>query len=250
MRVQSMDRKQVKGFLDSFEVRLRSTMRQAERGSGKSVLQLVIEIQKEASASRDKAKAHLKQPEAAFLNSFVAPAINAELVAAGYSPSEARELLLAESYNALTKIAGGPAARPVGFPFEKKMAVSARAIYDQWADPKKKQPFIQPYPDLAIRAPYGIVIEGKYFRSGSLEYAERQLVTAIHETLFYLGVPEVEERGRIWSYRYACLVAFDASPDGSLLKAWKALRKLHDQFWRSANLKVILIGEQEITGQP
>lgn len=249
MNTQIMDRKQAKTFLDSLEAGLQLRLRQAVRESGKAVSQAVIEIQKDAAASKDKAKAHLKQPEAAFLNSFVAPAINAELVAAGYSSSGALELLLAESYNALTTIAGGPAARPVGFPFEKKMAVSARAIYDKWADPKKKQPFIQPYPDLAIRAPYGIVFEGKYFRSGSLEYAERQLVTAIHETLFYLGVPEVEEKGRIWSYRYACLVAFDASPDGNLLKAWKALRKLHDQFWRSANLKVILIGEQETAGQ-
>ena len=243
-----MDPEQAKRFLDSLEARLQSRLREAERESGRSVTQLVAEIRKDGAASKDKAKAHLKQPEAAFLNSFVAPAINAELVAAGYSPSEARELLLAESYKALSDISSGPAARPVAFPFEKKMRVSERTIYDRWARKAGEQPFKQPYPDLAIRAPYGIVLEGKYFRSGSLEYAERQLVTAIHETLFYLGVPEVEARNRTWSYRYACLVAFDASTDGALLAAWNGLKDVRQKFWECANLKVIVIGQREVAG--
>jgi hypothetical protein len=241
-----MDRMRARTFLDSLEARLRSTLRQVERESGKSVSQLVIEIQEDAAASKDKARAHLKQPEAAFLNTWVAHAINDELVAAGNSPSKARELLLAESYKALPDISSGPAARPIAFPYEKKMRVSERAIYDRWVRKTDEQPFKQPYPDLAIRAPYGIVFEGKYFRSGSLEYAERQLVAAIHETLFYLGVPEVEARGRIWSYRYACLVAFDASRGVSLLAAWNGLKDVRQKFWECANLKVVVIGERDI----
>jgi hypothetical protein len=248
MNVQIMDREQAREFLDSLEARLRLRLRQAERDEGKSIPQQVIQIQKEAAASKDKARAHLKQPEAAFLNTWVAPAINAALVAAGSSPSEASDLLLAESYKALSDISAGPAARPIAFPFEKRMRVSERAIYDRWARKKDEQPFKQPYPDLAIRAPYGIVFEGKYFRSGSRDYAERQLVAAIHEALFYLGVPEVEARGRAWSYRYACLVAFDASNDGALLAAWNGLKNVRQKFWECANLKVIVIGQQEMAG--
>lgn len=243
---QIMDRMQAKTFLDSLEARLRSSLRQAERGSGKSVSKQVVEIQKHAVASKNKAKAHLKQPEAAFLNTWVAPAISNELVTAGLRPSEARELLLAESYTGLSEISSGPAARPVAFPFEKKMRVSERTIYDRWAGRTNEKPFKQPYPDLAIAAPYGIVFEGKYFRSGSLEYAERQLVAAIHEALFYLGVPEVDARGRAWSYRYACLVAFDASTNGALLAAWNGLKDVRQKFWDCANLRVIVISEREL----
>lgn len=242
MSAQIMEREKAKEFLDSLAARLGANLRHAEHDSGKSVAQQVIEIQRDAAASKEKAKGHLKQPEAAFLNSFVAPAINAELVAAGHSPSEARALLLAESYTALSDISSGPAARPVAFPFEKKLRVSERTIYDRWARKTDEQPFKQPYPDLAIRAPYGIVFEGKYFRSGSQDYAERQLVTAIHEALFYLGVPEVEKRGRSWSYRYACLVAFDASAGRELVNAWKRLGPVQQKFWECANLKVILLG--------
>ena len=248
MSAQNLDRGQVKEFLDALETRLREHLRRDVQYKAKSVAQQVIEIQKDAAASKDKAKAHLKQPEAAFLNTWVAPAIHDTLIANTNSEKEARELLLAESYKALAGISSGPAARPLAFPFEKKMKVSDRAIYDRWTRKKEEQPFKQPYPDLAIRAPYGIVFEGKYFRSGSQDYAERQLVTVIHEALFYLGVPEVEARGRTWSYRYACLVAFDASTDDALLGAWNRLKDVRQKFWECANLKVILIGEPEIAG--
>lgn len=248
MSAQIMDRRQAKDFLDSLAAQLRARLRQSERESGLSVSQLVLEIQKNAVASKDQARAHLKQPEAAFLNTWVAPAIFDMLIASGLSEGKARDLLLAESYKALSGISSGPAARPVAFPFEKKMGVPTRAIYDRWARKTGEQPFKQPYPDLAIRTPYGIVFEGKYFRSGSLEYAQRQLVTAIHEALFYLGVPEIEARGRAWSYRYACLVAFDASTDGALLAAWNGLKEVRQNFWECANLTVIVIGEREIAG--
>ena len=248
MNVPILDRGQAKTFLDSLEARLRSRLREAVRDQGKSIAQQVIDIRKEAAASKDKAKAHLKQPEAAFLNTWVARAINDVLIAGGSTEEMARELLLTESHKALADISSGPAARPIAFPFEKKMGVSARAIFDRWTRRSEEQPFKQPYPDLAIRAPYGVVFEGKYFRSGSRDYAERQLVTAIHESLFYLGVPEIEARGRTWSYRYACLVAFDASSDGAMVTAWNRLKVLHKKFWECANLKVIVIGEREIAG--
>ena len=248
MNAQNLDKDTVSGFLEMLDRQLRERLRQAVRDGGKSISQQVIDIRKDAAELKDKVKAHLKQPEAAFLNSWVAPAIHAALTSQGLSEKMAHELLLAESYAALKKFASGPAARPVAFPFDKKMGVSARTVYDRWIGKTKEQPFKQPYPDLAVRAPYGIVFEGKYFRSGSRDYAERQLVTAIHESLFYLGVPETEARGRAWSYRYACLVAFDASSDGALASAWNRLKEVRQKFWECANLKVIMIGEQEIAG--
>jgi len=246
MSATNLEKGQVEKFLAALASQLRDQLRRAVRDQSKSISQQVIDIRKAAAESKDRVRACLKQPEAAFLNTWVAQAINETLILDGSTQETARELLLAESYTGLTKVASGPAARPVAFPFEKKMRVSERAIYDRWTRKSGEQPFKQPYPDLAIRAPYGIVFEGKYFRSGSRDYAERQLVAAIHEALFYLGVPEVEARGRTWSYRYACLIAFDASSDGALLAAWNRLKEVRQKFWECANLKVIMIGEQEI----
>ena len=186
-------RKQAHVFLTGLEGRLRTTLKEAERRDGMPVAKQIEAIS--LRAREETAKRHLKSPEAAFLNTWVAPALNEQLRAGGLSESEARAALLAESYTALKSISGGPAARPVAFPFEKKMGVPAGDIYDRWAGRSGGQPFTQPYPDLAVRhESYQIVFEGKYFRSGSLKYAERQLVAAIHESLFYLGVPEISAR--------------------------------------------------------
>jgi len=71
-------------------------------------------------------------------------------------------------------------------------------------------------------------------------------VRAVSLEHWRLGLPEVEARGRAWSYRYACLVALDASSDGAPHAAWNRLRDVRQKYWECANLKVILIGEQEI----
>lgn len=248
MSTERLGRNQIEVFLNAFDQQLRARLRQAVRGQGKSISQQVIDIRKDAVESKDKTKAHLKQPEAAFLNTWVAYSINEALILGGSTTKRARELLLAESYKALADISWGPAARPVEYPLGKQMGTTARAVYDRWVTGTKKKgrPFQQPYPDLAVGAPYGIVFEGKYFRSGSQDYAERQLVAAIHEALFYLGIPEIEGHVRTWSYRYACLVAFDASIDGALLAAWNRLKDVRQKFWDCANLKVIVISEREL----
>jgi hypothetical protein len=129
------------------------------------------------------------------------------------------------------------------------MNAKPRDIYDRWARPKDGQEaFPTTWPDLAIRRPHQIVFEGKYFKSGSLELAERQLVSAIHEALFYLGVPAISANGRDWGYDYACLVAYDASRDQTLVQAWNNLSKLHARFWDDANLHVIIIGATQLDG--
>ena len=240
------NRDQARQFLAGFEERLRGNLRLSEReGEGNTIAEQIEQIR--AHARDDKKNRHLKAPEAAFLNHWVAPALFEQLRAVGLNESDAKAALLAESYTALKDIAGGPAARPVAFPFEKKLGVSAGDIYERWSGRSGGQPFTQPYPDLAIRhESYQIVFEGKYFRSGSLKYAERQLVAAIHEALFYLGVPEIKARDREWGYNYACLVAFDASPDATLLTAWNNLKGTKAKFWECANLHVVLIGARAV----
>jgi hypothetical protein len=241
-------RDEAKQFLTGFEERLRESLRLSEQAAeGKAITEQIEQIR--AHAREDEKKKHLKFSEAAFLNHWVAPALFEQLRVVGLDDSEAKAALLAESHSSLKKISGGPAARPEAFPFEKKMGVPAGDIYDRWVGRSGGQPFTQPYPDLAVRHPsYRIVFEGKYFRSGSLKYAERQLVAAIHESLFYLGVPEIKARDREWGYAYACLVAFDASPDATLLTAWNNLKGTRSKFWDWANLHVILIGAHKITG--
>jgi hypothetical protein len=42
---------------------------------------------------------------------------------------------------------------------------------------------------------------------------------------------------------YSCLVAFDASPKGTLRAAWRALDAMvRKSFWDSANIYVIILG--------
>ena len=182
---------------------------------------------------------HLRQWEAAFLNTWVPPAIVEVLHQWGVA--NPRKALLAESHAGLADFSVGTPARLKPFPFQKRMGIKAADIYQRWQGPTGNV-FIQPCPDFATLAPQPIVFEGKYFRSGSLEYAQRQLVAAIHETLFYLGVPALSSKVREWNYDYACLIAYDASESGNFRQAWENISKLKDKFWDEANLFVIVLG--------
>ena len=51
-----------------------------------------------------------------------------------------------------------------------------------------------------------------------------------------------------WGHKYPCMVAFDASPDATLVAAWKGLKGTRSKFWECANLHVILIGADEVAG--
>jgi hypothetical protein len=105
----------------------------------------------------------------------------------------------------------------------------------------------QSCPDFALRKPFAhsIVFEGKYFARGSKEYAARQLVADLYQAFFYRGLPSVEatKRGHPeWDYDYACLLAFDASPAGSLKDAWDSLgSSVKKSFWEGANIFVMII---------
>ena len=233
-----VNRDQARQFLEDVRTRLEVRLYESEASEGTSIAKQIEQIR--IAARQDAQRKHLKAPEAAFLNTWAVQALRDQLLAQGLSTAEAKAALLAESHAAFPEIVGGPAARPMAFPFTKAMNAKSRDIYDRWAGRKGSQtPFPTTWPDLAIRQPHRIVFEGKYFESGSLEFAERQLVSAIHEAVFYLGVPAVNARGREWGYDFACLVAFDASEDGALLSAWSYLQA-EVAFWESANLFVIV----------
>ena len=83
-----------------------------------------------------------------------------------------------------------------------------------------------------------------YFPSGSLDYAQRQLITDIYQTFFNRGLPRLApaKKHPEWKYGYACLMAYDASPKGTLAAAWTALPlQTRRSFWEGANLYVMVL---------
>ncbi len=191
---------------------------------------------------------HLRGPEAAFLNGHVIPALFNAIRAEGLSDSEARRALLNENHPSLPQYSVDSPARTVRHPFTKAVGASPVEIYKRWADPKDTKALVQSCPDFALRAPFAhsIVFEGKYFSQGSPELGRRELVRDIYQAFFYRGLPSVEEtrRGRAaWEYEYAVLLAYDASPQGTLRAAWNALpAKVRNGFWEGANLYVMILG--------
>jgi len=203
-------------------------------------------IVREAKTS-DSSK-HLRLPEAAFLNSYVLPALHRYLIgSAGLSLENAREALLNEYHRTMPAISAHSPIRAERHPFKKSLGANPEAIYRQWKDPEQNFGLTQSCPDFALRAPFphSIVFEGKYYASGSSDFARRQLVTDLYQAFFYRGLPKVEatKRGHPeWNYDYACLVAFDASPKGTLEAAWKDLEpKVRKSFWDGANIYVMIL---------
>lgn len=231
----------IKGFLKVVERKLADALRAAESTGPvpEQVERMVRAARKAGGAS------HLRLPEAAFLNTWLAPVLYEVLRDRGIeSPSN---LLLAESHAQLRPFCSGTAARLRPFPFDKQWKSGPEAIFERWRGPTDKA-FSRPCPDFAIRNPFRVVIEGKYFRRGSLQVAKQELVESIYEALFYLGVPRSGSGAREWWYDYACLVAYDASEEQTLATAWNLIEPMHGQFWTDANLYVMVIGRTPTRG--
>lgn len=200
-----------------------------------------------ADAKSDPRKKHLRLPEAAFLNHFVLPALFAELTgSAGLSDDEAKDALLNEYHRSMPDISRRSPIHALRHPFKKMLGISAEAIYRQWMKPEKGDGLTQSCPDFALRTPFphSIVFEGKYFRSGSRAYASKDLVADLYQAFFYRGLPKTEtKKGRPgWDYDYACLLAFDASRDGTLRAAWDDLNlTVRRSFWEGANIYVMIL---------
>jgi hypothetical protein len=169
----------------------------------------------------------------------------------GRSP---RDFILAEDY-ALAKedsadlMCGTPTWEP-GHPFHKAIATSAKDLYARWSgqDPKgPKSTFGAVCPDLALLAPYRVVFECKYFTQPGEQNAVSQLVSGLYEAFFYramptapLGTPGLKHG---WDYEYACFLAYDATNNRRLRKAWDALKDTRNRFWDQANIYVMILPE-------
>jgi hypothetical protein len=198
------------------------------------------------------ARRHLHGPEGAFLNGFVLPALS--LAIRSYpscsTDTNAKQAMLNEYHPSMPEISSHTPARTLKHPFTKILGANARQIYTRWADEGSNSSLVQSCPDFALREPFPhkIVFEGKYFAKGGSQHAQRALVENLYQAFFYRGLPYVPEtvKGRAaWDYDYACLLAYDASPTGSLKQVWKDLpARVRHGFWTGANIYVMIRGGQ------
>lgn len=198
------------------------------------------------SAKGDDGAPHMRRPEEAFLNTYVIPRLFSDLKSAcGLSEEQAKLALLSENFRHMRKMCSGTPARTIGHPFDKSFAPDPREIFRHWQIGKANS-LRRSCPDFAVRSPcpFSIVFEGKYFERGSIAKAESELVSNIYQAFFYRALPKVEEtKGRpAWDYEISCLLAYDASPEGTLKAAWDSLSPaIKAGFWDGANLYVMLI---------
>ena len=232
-------------FLVAFHTRLETEL----------VSPATIEADIRASVRDAKAhhsRRHLRLPESAFLNGYVIPRLYSQMQSElKLSDEAAKHSLLNEYYPSMGEYSTHSPASTFKHPFSKGLGTGARQIYNRWMKRPgaKGSPQIQSCPDFAIGspAPFHIVFEGKYFANGSLEYAERELATDIYQAFFYRGLPQApEKKGRAaWDYAFACLLAYDASPHGTLKAAWHALpQAVREGFWKGGNVYVMILGGQ------
>jgi hypothetical protein len=201
-----------------------------------------------AAAKTDDNQTHLRGPEAAFLNGQAIPILFDMLQAGGLSMGQARRALLNENHRTMPEFSCQSPVRWEQHPFRKILRGSTRDIYQGWTNLDKGHGLAQSCPDFSLRDPFphSILFEGKYFPRGSLEFAQRQLVELIYQAFFYRGLPGLAASKRLrhpeWSYDYACLLAYDASPTGTLSSAWKGLdARTQRSFWAGANVYVMIL---------
>ncbi len=147
----------------------------------------------------------------------------------GLTAEDARHAVLSESYRSQPKLASGSPVRPGAHPFRKVIAASPRKIIEIWRGRAGVKPLARnSCPDLALRTPvpYRTVFEAKYHTEGNPTSAEAELVRIIYQGFFYLGLPHLPETDghAAWDYEFACVLAYDATPDGVMLRAWESLR--------------------------
>jgi hypothetical protein len=202
----------------------------------------ISDLVRESQASRS--DRHLAHPESAFLNYFIVKVIHEFLsVQQRLGDEDARKALLSESYRHFRKFTSGTPAGSQGHPFTKVIGMKPRAIIEQW---KSSEPGYSNCPDMALRSPcpHKVVIEGKYFPKGGLQAAETTLVTGIYQAFFYRSLPTVPETSKhaAWDYNYACLLAYDATEQAALLKAWNSLnKKVRKSCWEGAHVYVMIL---------
>jgi hypothetical protein len=177
----------------------------------------------------------------------LAPIIYKLLSRKGMGDDGAREAFLSEMHGQkkIAKLVGGRVARFEGHPFTKNdIGIKPDAIIDRWRGLKKGRPCPKPCPDMAFRFPCKVDFEVKYFRQNQSGSADSELVKGIYEAFFYRSLPFIPETpGRAaWDYDYSCFLAYDATVEGNLLKAWDSLDKnVKKGFWDGANIYVMIL---------
>ncbi len=181
-----------------------------------------------------------------FVNAFMLSSIS-EYLRQTLSPADAVKAFLAESVVARkTGLASGTPAGANRHLFTKVLGVSAKTLVDMWWGTGKKKPLAQSCPDWAFRSPcqHTVVFECKLFRKGGMDAAKTELVKSIYQCFYYRGQPKVPASGKHteWDYDYACLVVYDASESGSLVKAWKCVdAKVEKECWNASNIFVMVL---------
>lgn len=207
-----------------------------------------------SAAKTDERLKHQRQPEDAFLYRFAFPALY-RMVRAELGAEAATQAMLSEYYRNMGDMCQMSPARRVLHPFTKSVGTAPGKVLERWNASSSR--LWQACPDFAIRAPFPhkIVFEGKYFEKGGSEAAGRVLVTSIHEAFSYRALPVVGSTNAKsdpgWDYDYACLLAYDASPDGTLAAAWQALpADVRESFWQSGNVFVMVLRGTAGQGRP
>jgi hypothetical protein len=192
---------------------------------------------------------HLSFPEGAFLNLYGIPLVSRYLTSAavGLTKQRAKVALLSESYRHWPEVCSNSPRSMEKHPFKKTIGEDMQKIVARWWSLSiKTSPLAQMCPDLALRppCPFRIVFEAKYFRQGSLELARAELVRNIYQCFFYLASPRVPEGKRhpAWEYDYSCLLAYDSSEKGNLIKAWQGIKdEVRTGLWNGANIWVMVL---------
>ena len=194
-----------------------------------------------------------KEYEGLFIDKFVLPAIPEYLgKALGLSPKDerVRGAFLAESDLAKkNQLTSGSPISAKKYLFTKVFGANSKSVVESWWGDSGKGATSQNCPDWAFRDPCPhTIFEGKFFRQGGKEAARTQLVSGIYQCFYYRAHPYAPEIGKhpAWDYEYACLFAYDASANGSLVEAWATLNKrAKDACWDTANIFVIVLPREK-----
>ena len=188
------------------------------------------------------------QYEGLFIDKFVLPKIPAYLRKVLEDPTteRIREAFLAESSRARQD--GITSDSPISADkrlFTKVLGPDFKAVVKSWWGESKKKPISQSCPDWAFRppCPYTVIFEGKLFRSGGIDAARSELIKGIYQCFYYRAHPDAPKTKKhaAWEYKYACLFAYDASKEQSLVEAWKTLNKEVKKACCTANIFVMVL---------
>ena len=186
-------------------------------------------------ASKLSARHQLACKENMFLYHVALPVI-ASVAAAHLGP---KHDIRGEYWGKFPEYMSGNAYRRQGHPFSKAIR-PAKDTYASWMEPSKASyPINQSYPDLLIECPsFSVVFDFKFFETGD---PERNLVEGIYEVLHYRSMP-FADLDVPTQPRFGCYVAFDASPNKSLVNAWNKVN-IKDMFWADADVYPIVFSE-------